>query len=67
MPLYMVEEQHVSLSKTVLYIHQIFIGQPTSVASERVFSSAGNILNSLRNRLSDENVDILIFLAKNNK
>ena len=43
------------------------LAQPTSVASERVFSSAGNILNSLRNRLSDENVDILIFLAKNNK
>ena len=37
----------------------------TSVPSERLFSQGGNIVNNLRNRLSAEHVNMLIFLAKN--
>lgn len=37
----------------------------TSVPSERVFSSGGNIVNCKRNCLSSENVDKLIFLHQN--
>ncbi|KAG2467642.1 ZBED1 protein, partial [Polypterus senegalus] len=39
----------------------------TSVASERVFSTAGDIVTATRSVLSAENVDKLIFLAKNFK
>jgi hypothetical protein len=39
----------------------------TSAASERVFSSAGLILEDRRSRLSDEYVNMLIFLYKNLK
>ena len=37
----------------------------TSVPAERVFSTAGLIVNCLRTRLSPEHVDMLIFLNKN--
>jgi hypothetical protein len=37
----------------------------TSVPSERIFSSAGLIVTKLRNRLSFEVVDQIIFLNKN--
>ncbi|XP_046542888.1 E3 SUMO-protein ligase ZBED1-like [Haliotis rubra] len=39
----------------------------TSVPSERVFSSAGDIVTAQRASLSAENVDVLIFLKKNMK
>ncbi len=39
----------------------------TSAASERFFSSTGLILEDRRSRLSDENVNMLIFLFKNFK
>jgi hypothetical protein len=39
----------------------------TSAASERVFSSAGLIYEDRRSRLSDEHVNMLIFLYKNLK
>jgi hypothetical protein len=39
----------------------------TSVASERVFSTAGDIVSATRSCLSPENVDMLIFLQKNMK
>lgn len=39
----------------------------TSVASERVFSTAGDIVSASRSCLSPENVDMLIFLQKNMK
>ena len=40
---------------------------PTSVASERLFSLAGNISTKKRNRLKPNNVDMLTCLAYNLK
>ena len=37
----------------------------TSVASERVFSTAGDIVTATRSTLRAENVDMLIFIKKN--
>lgn len=39
----------------------------TSVASERIFSTAGDIVEATRSRLAADNVDKLIFLQKNLK
>ena len=41
------------------------ISQETSVSSERVFSTANNILTDSRNSLSDDMVDKLIFIHHN--
>ena len=37
----------------------------TTVASERLFSSAGNVITEQRNRLTSEHADQLIFLFEN--
>ena len=37
----------------------------TTVPSERIFSSAGLLINKLRNRLLSDIVDKIIFLSKN--
>ena len=37
----------------------------TSIPSERVFSTAGDIVSAQRSQLLPENVDMLIFLKKN--
>ena len=37
----------------------------TSVPAERIFSTAGHIVNEKRNCLNPETVDMLIFLNKN--
>lgn len=37
----------------------------TSVPSERIFSTAGDIVNAQRSQLLPESVDVLIFLKKN--
>lgn len=43
-----------------------FLSAPlSSVESERLFSTAGQILSELRNRLSDENVEKLLYLHHN--
>ena len=41
------------------------VTQATSVASERVFSTAGDIVCAQRSFLKSENVDMLLFLKKN--
>ncbi|XP_052472292.1 zinc finger BED domain-containing protein 4-like [Carassius gibelio] len=48
-----------SLSKAYLTV------PATSVPSERVFSTAGDIVNAQRSQLLPENVDMLVFLQKN--
>ncbi|XP_022519279.2 E3 SUMO-protein ligase ZBED1 [Astyanax mexicanus] len=58
------EHQYPNLSK--LSKHYLAV-QATSVASERVFSTAGAIVTAQRAALSPDNVDILIFLKKNLK
>jgi hypothetical protein len=39
-------------------------GQPTSVASERIFSTAGDTVTASRSRLLADEVDKLIFVKK---
>ena len=39
--------------------------QGTSVASERVFSSAGDLITKKRNRLSSDMISTLVFLNHN--
>ena len=39
--------------------------QATSVPSERIFSTAGNVISELRSRLTDDNAEMLIFLHHN--
>jgi len=41
------------------------VTQATSVASERVFSTAGDIVCAQRSCLKSEKVDMLLFLKKN--
>lgn len=39
--------------------------QGTSVASERVFSTAGDIVSAKRNRIDPKRVNMVLFLNKN--
>jgi len=55
------EHQYPNLSKLA---KRYLAVQATSVGSERVFSTAGDIVTSQRAALSPENVDILIFLKE---
>ena len=46
-------------------VHKLFCISATSAPVERVFSTAGNIVNKLRSSLLPENVDMLVFMYKN--
>lgn len=46
---------------------KVLVVQGTSVASERIFSTAGNIKDEKRNRLDGETVNHLLFLNKNKR
>ena len=50
------------LSKVV---KQLFAIPATSVPSERVFSAAGHLVSAARNRLDQENVNMLLFIQQN--
>ena len=52
------------LTKLALKLHS---APPTSAESERIFSTAGLIVNDLRKRLTPEHVDKLLFLHHNLK
>lgn len=45
----------------------VLVIQSTSVSSERVFSTAGDVVSAKRSSLSPELVDKLVFLNKNHK
>ena len=50
----------------VATLARIYLGVPaTSVPSERVFSTAGDIVTAQRSRLAGDHIDQLIFLKKN--
>ena len=40
---------------------------PSSVTSESLFTTAGHVVNDLRNQLLPNNAEMLIFVAKNRK
>ena len=48
-------------------VKQVFCIVASSVPSERLFSSSGNVINDKRSCLLPDNADKLIFLFKNNK
>jgi hypothetical protein len=57
---------HASTYPTVSVIAKKFLTSPaTSAPSERAFSNAGLTVTCLRNLLSPETVDSLVFLSKN--
>lgn len=59
-------KEHHSLYPHLSKLAQCYLVVPgTSVPSERVFSTAGDIVTASRSVLSAEHVDILIFLKKN--
>lgn len=59
---------HESLYPNLAMLAKHYLAVPaTSVPSERVFSTAGDIVTASRSALTTENVDKLIFLKKNLK
>lgn len=56
--------EHKFPSLSVL-ARSILVIQASSVASERIFSTAGDIVTSQRSRLTSDNVNNLVFLNKN--
>ncbi len=44
---------------------RFLIAMPSSAEAERTFSTSGDVLTSLRSNLNPDNVDMLVFLAKN--
>lgn len=58
------KDKYTYLSKLAV---KYLVAQATSVASERVFSTAGDIVNAQRACLGSDTVDKLIFLKKNLK
>ena len=51
--------------KISMIARRVLVVPSTSMQSERIFSAAGLLINKLRNRLSSDNVDSIIFLNQN--
>lgn len=66
-PLQWWKERQVNYKFLSILIKWFLCITSTSVPSERLFSSAGNLLSERRSRLSPENVEKLLFLYENNK
>lgn len=64
-PLEWWRENQLKFPKIAHVARKVLSIPATSVPSERIFSSAGRLVNKLRNRLSSELVDNIIFLNKN--
>lgn len=59
---------HESVYPNLAVLAKSYLAIPaTSVPSERVFSTAGDIVTATRSTLSTESVDKLVFLKKNLK
>jgi hypothetical protein len=60
-------KEHETIYPTIAKVAKNILCIPASYASsERVFSTARNIVTSQRNRLNAENVSTLVFLKQNN-
>ena len=60
-------KEHEAKYPVLAKVARKYLGiQATSVASERVFSKAGELISKRRSRLKSKNVDILLFLNQNN-
>ena len=66
-PLLWWKEREVNYKYLSILAKRFLCITSTSVPSERLFSSAGNLLSERRSRLSPENVEKLLFLYENNK
>ena len=64
-PLNWWKNQNLPILSSLAKKYQCVAG--TSVPSERLFSQAGYIVNDLRSRLTPDNVNMLVFLARNMK
>jgi len=58
------ENKHRFVLLSQLARHYL-LAPPTSVASERLFSVAGDIYDEKRNRLAPERAEMLLFINKN--
>jgi len=57
---------NIIIFNNIIYIIKKYLSAPpTSAESERLFSSAGYIVNKYRGLLSHENLEMLLFLNKN--
>lgn len=64
-PLTWWKENEVKFPRTAIIAKRALAVPATSVPSERIFSATGLLINKLRNRLTSDLVDTIIFLNKN--
>ena len=64
-PLEWWNKNELKYTKISMIVRRVLAVPSTSVPSERIFSAAGLLINKLKNRLSSDIVDSIIFLNKN--
>jgi hypothetical protein len=64
-PLHFWKERNMDFPHLTILAEQYLCVQASSVASERVFSTTGDIVTATRACLKPEQVDALVFLKKN--